>query len=80
MSAVPETDITKNLCALQYEKLPRIEERSHADNVVMEKLSNPTGDTRRPGKRLALFFDGTWNEPPDHTNVRRLMVFSRAAP
>jgi len=25
-------------------------------------------------KRLALFFDGTWNEPPDHTNVRRLRV------
>jgi uncharacterized protein (DUF2235 family) len=25
-----------------------------------------------PGKRLALFFDGTWNEPDDHTNVRRL--------
>lgn len=28
----------------------------------------------RPGKRLALFFDGTWNEPPDHTNVRRLRL------
>ena len=27
-----------------------------------------------PGKRLALFFDGTWNEPPDHTNVRRLRL------
>jgi len=25
-------------------------------------------------KRLALFFDGTWNEPPDHTNVRRLRL------
>ena len=23
-------------------------------------------------KRLALFFDGTWNRPGDHTNVRRL--------
>jgi uncharacterized protein (DUF2235 family) len=29
---------------------------------------------QRPGKRLALFFDGTWNEPPDHTNVRRLRL------
>jgi|KBSSwiStaDraftv2_1062776.scaffolds.fasta_scaffold201436_1 uncharacterized protein (DUF2235 family) len=28
----------------------------------------------RPGKRLALFFDGTWNEPADHTNVRRLRL------
>jgi uncharacterized protein (DUF2235 family) len=28
----------------------------------------------RPSKRLALFFDGTWNEPPDHTNVRRLRL------
>ncbi len=28
----------------------------------------------KPGKRLALFFDGTWNEPPDHTNVRRLRL------
>lgn len=27
-----------------------------------------------PQKRLALFFDGTWNEPPDHTNVRRLRL------
>ncbi len=27
-----------------------------------------------PRKRLALFFDGTWNEPPDHTNVRRLRL------
>jgi uncharacterized protein (DUF2235 family) len=25
-------------------------------------------------KRLALFFDGTWNEPLDHTNVRRLRL------
>jgi hypothetical protein len=25
-------------------------------------------------KRLALFFDGTWNEPSDHTNVRRLRL------
>lgn len=29
---------------------------------------------QRPGKRLAMFFDGTWNEPPDHTNVRRLRL------
>jgi uncharacterized protein (DUF2235 family) len=29
---------------------------------------------RSPRKRLALFFDGTWNEPGDHTNVRRLML------
>ena len=28
----------------------------------------------RPSKRLALFFDGTWNEPSDHTNVRRLRL------
>jgi hypothetical protein len=28
----------------------------------------------RLGKRLALFFDGTWNEPADHTNVRRLRL------
>lgn len=27
-----------------------------------------------PSKRLALFFDGTWNEPGDHTNVRRLRM------
>ncbi len=25
-----------------------------------------------PRKRLALFFDGTWNEPADHTNVWRM--------
>ena len=36
-------------------------------------MSN-TEDAARPGKRLALFFDGTWNEPPDHTNVRRLRL------
>jgi uncharacterized protein (DUF2235 family) len=29
---------------------------------------------QEPRKRLALFFDGTWNEPPDHTNVRRLRL------
>jgi Uncharacterized alpha/beta hydrolase domain (DUF2235) len=34
----------------------------------------PLKPTSRPGKRLALFFDGTWNEPPDHTNVRRLRL------
>jgi len=26
----------------------------------------------KPGKRLALFFDGTWNDPADNTNVWRL--------
>ena len=26
----------------------------------------------RPGKRLALFFDGTWNKPANNTNVWRL--------
>jgi uncharacterized protein (DUF2235 family) len=26
----------------------------------------------RPGKRLALFFDGTWNKPENNTNVWRL--------
>jgi uncharacterized protein (DUF2235 family) len=32
------------------------------------------GTKEGPRKRLALFFDGTWNEPPDHTNVRRLRL------
>ncbi len=27
-------------------------------------------------KRLALFFDGTWNQPGDHTNVRRLYTMT----
>jgi uncharacterized protein (DUF2235 family) len=35
----------------------------------------------RAKKRLALFFDGTWNEPPDHTNVRRLrLMLAERAP
>ena len=25
-------------------------------------------------QQRAIFFDGTWNEPPDHTNVRRLRL------
>ena len=28
--------------------------------------------TTTPGKRLALFFDGTWNTPEDQTNVSKL--------
>ena len=32
------------------------------------------GGKERARKRLALFFDGTWSEPPDHTNVRRLRL------
>ena len=28
----------------------------------------------RPGKRLALFFDGTWNKPENNTNVWRLQL------
>ena len=28
----------------------------------------------QPSQRLALFFDGTWNEPGDHTNVWRLYL------
>jgi uncharacterized protein (DUF2235 family) len=28
----------------------------------------------RPGKRLALFFDGTWNKPENNTNVWRLSL------
>src|ERR1043165_9278248 len=28
----------------------------------------------RPGKRLALFFDGTWNIPENNTNVWRLSL------
>ena len=38
--------------------------------MTMESLQH----TPKPGKRLALFFDGTWNEPPDHTNVRRMRL------
>jgi uncharacterized protein (DUF2235 family) len=30
--------------------------------------------TSLPSKRLALFFDGTWNEPGDNTNVWRLFL------
>ncbi len=35
----------------------------------------------RPGKRLALFFDGTWNKPENNTNVwrLRLMLSDRGA-
>jgi len=29
---------------------------------------------QRPGKRLALFFDGTWNKPENNTNVWRLYL------
>jgi len=38
--------------------------------ILMGEIENSS----RPGKRLALFFDGTWNEPADHTNVRRLRL------
>ena len=40
----------------------------------MENLANSAQGARPPGKRLALFFDGTWNEPPNHTTVRRLRL------
>ena len=40
----------------------------------MKTHANPTRDPRGASKRLALFFDGTWNDPPDHTNVRRLRL------
>ena len=33
----------------------------------------PTTPTK-PGKRLALFFDGTWNKPENNTNVWRLSL------
>jgi uncharacterized protein (DUF2235 family) len=33
-----------------------------------------TTEPRRPGKRLALFFDGTWNIPESNTNVWRLSL------
>lgn len=42
--------------------------------MTIESLQSANPHTARPGKRLALFFDGTWNEPPDHTNVRRLRL------
>ncbi len=31
-----------------------------------------TTQLSRPGKRLAMFYDGTWNKPEDQTNVWRL--------
>ena len=37
-------------------------------------ITESKASASRPNKRLALFFDGTWNEPPDHTNVRRLRL------
>ena len=42
--------------------------------AVDRSAHKKTDGKERPGKRLALFFDGTWNEPPDHTNVRRLRL------
>jgi uncharacterized protein (DUF2235 family) len=33
-----------------------------------------TDRVARPGKRLALFFDGTWNKPESNTNVWRLAL------
>jgi uncharacterized protein (DUF2235 family) len=33
-----------------------------------------THQSPRPGKRLALFFDGTWNKPENNTNVWRLQL------
>jgi uncharacterized protein (DUF2235 family) len=42
---------------------------------VNRSAPNVAPDSKHaPRKRLALFFDGTWNEPPDHTNVRRLRL------
>src|SRR2546427_305301 len=39
-------------------------------------MSTMTPDEHRPkpGKRLALFFDGTWNKPENNTNVWRLAL------
>jgi len=34
----------------------------------------PHDNPPRPGKRLALFFDGTWNKPDNNTNVWRLAL------
>ncbi len=35
---------------------------------------NPMANTVLPGKRLALFYDGTWNKPDNNTNVWRLSL------
>jgi uncharacterized protein (DUF2235 family) len=41
----------------------------------MTEVSLPDLPTIPPSrKRLALFFDGTWNSPPSHTNVYRLYL------
>ena len=41
----------------------------------MDPLTTETGEQpSRPGKRLALFFDGTWNIPANNTNVWRLSI------
>ena len=50
------------------------ESLSYKDVVNRSATTSDTTEKPRPSKRLALFFDGTWNEPPDHTNVRRLRL------
>jgi uncharacterized protein (DUF2235 family) len=47
---------------------------SYKDGVNRSASIEGPGPKQGPRKRLALFFDGTWNEPPDHTNVRRLRL------
>jgi uncharacterized protein (DUF2235 family) len=42
--------------------------------MPVDGRANDEQDPVRSGKRLALFFDGTWNEPGDHTNVWRLYL------
>lgn len=34
--------------------------------------TTPQSKPSKPGKRLAMFYDGTWNKPEDQTNVWRL--------
>jgi len=34
----------------------------------------PEENSPKPGKRLAVFFDGTWNKPENNTNVWRLSL------
>ena len=42
--------------------------------VVNTDATGTPKNARTPGKRLALFFDGTWNQPGAHTNVWRLYL------
>jgi uncharacterized protein (DUF2235 family) len=40
----------------------------------MQRTTTFLNEPARPGKRLALFFDGTWNIPGSNTNVWRLSL------